>query len=48
MTFFEEWETRYINGIATITHLERLEKIGKLTHDEVLKILSKKALKDKR
>ena len=42
MTFYEDWEYRYLNGTATLNHLERLVKIGKLTEDEFRQIVLKK------
>ena len=40
--FVKDWKERYAKGICTEDHLRRLEKIGRLTNEEVNAILNSK------
>ncbi|MDU6361838.1 MAG: hypothetical protein E6590_18080 [Clostridiales bacterium] len=40
--FVADWKERYAKGICTEDHLRRLEKIGRLTNEEVNAILNSK------
>lgn len=44
---FDDWQNRYLNNTCTLDHLQRLQAIGKLTEEEVRKILVAKRLKSK-
>lgn len=47
MTLFDDWKERYLNNTCTLEHLQRLQKIGRLSEEEVRHIISLKRLKDK-
>lgn len=38
-SIYEDWKNRYLNRTCTLDHLRRLQAIGKLTDEEVRKIL---------
>ncbi len=38
--FLQDWQERYIKGTCTEDHLRRLNKIGRITDEELVAILS--------
>ena len=40
--FVADWQERYIKGICTEDHLRRLNKIGRITAEELASILALK------
>lgn len=45
--FVKDWIERYVKGTCTIDHLQRLQAIGRLTEEEVRKILVEKRKREK-
>lgn len=41
-TFVEDWKDRYLHGMATYSHIERLKNIGRLTDEEFRYIIVSK------
>lgn len=40
--FVDDWADRYIHGMATYSHIERLKNIGRLTDEEFRYIIVSK------